>query len=162
MSLALCQAGFGFLSDDRTYCSLRAGKLSAWGMPVPPKLRREAAAWFPQLQDQTPQSTHKGELVFRCEPNGDLSFKRVQSCEPRMVIFLEQVQGTDFHLHPMPRAAVASRLASDLMAELPEAMEAQAATINRLADLSCWCLQYGTSPQTVAERLSRHFDRLGR
>ena len=160
LSLALSQAGFEFLSDDRTLCSLRAGQLLAWGMPVSPKLRREAAAWFPQLRGKEPRHLQKGELVFRCSPAGDLRFNRVRVCEPQCVIFLEQKAGSGFELGPMPREDAVTRLEKDLMSELPETVEAQAAIIDRLADLPRWHLQYSAPPQIVAERLSLHFDRL--
>jgi hypothetical protein len=161
LSLALSQTGFAFLCDDRTYCSLRAGKLAAWGMPVALKLRRESAVWFPQLQDRKPEETSRGEQVLRCEPNQDLRFIRAQSCEPRMAIFLEQEHGAGFQLRPMSRTAAASRFAADLMMELPEVMEAQAVTINRLADLPCWNLRYDLPPHDVAELVARYFDRMG-
>jgi hypothetical protein len=161
LSLALSQAGFEFLSDDRTLCSMREGRLAAWGMPVLPKLRREAAAWFPQLRGREPRHLQKGELVFRCSPAGDLRFSRAKVCEPQCVIFLEQKPGSGFELGPMRRQDAVTRLEKDLMAELPEAVDTQAAIINRLADLPRWHLQYSAPPQVVAERLSLHFDRIG-
>ena len=159
LSLALSQAGFGLLSDDRTLCSLRGGRLMAWGMPVLPKLRPEAAVWFPQLRNQKPRHMQNGELVFRCNPNGDLRFKRVQVCEPRSLIFLEQKSGAGLEPGPMSRAEAASLLAKDLMEEYPEVIEAQDAILESLVDLPCWHLQYDAPPQIVAERLSLHLDR---
>lgn len=160
LSLALGQAGFGFLSDDRTYCSLRAGRLSAWGMPVLLKLRPEAAAWFPELRDRKPGHMQKGEPVFRCEPGETLRFKRVQLCEPRLLIFLEQKPGSHFQFTRMPRGDAAALLAADLMMELPETVGKQAAIIDRLVDLPSWHLAYDAPPNVIAERLSLHFDRL--
>jgi hypothetical protein len=140
---------------------MREGRLAAWGMPVLPKLRREAAAWFPQLRGREPRHLQKGELVFRCSPAGDLRFSRAKVCEPQCVIFLEQKPGSGFELGPMRRQDAVTRLEKDLMAELPEAVDTQAAIINRVADLPRWHLQYSAPPQVVAERLSLHFDRIG-
>jgi hypothetical protein len=159
LSLALSQAGFGLLSDDRTLCSLRGGRLMVWGMPVLPKLRPEAAIWFPQLQNQKPRHMQNGELVFRCNPSGDLRFKRVQLCEPRSIVFLEQKSGAGLELRPVSRAEAAGLLAKDLMEERPEVIEAQAVILESLASLPCWHLQYDGPPEIVAERLSLHFDR---
>jgi hypothetical protein len=61
----------------------------------------------------------------------------------------------------MSRTAAASRFAADLMMEIPEVMEAQAVTINRLADLPCWNLRYDLPPHDVAELVARYFDRMG-
>jgi hypothetical protein len=160
LSLALGQAGFGFLSDDRTFCSLRAGRLSAWGMPVLLKLRREAAAWFPELRDRKPGHMQKGEPVFRCQPGETLRFERVQICEPRLLIFLEQKPGSEFQFTRMPHKDAAALLAADLMMELPKAVGKQTAIIDRLVDLPCWHLAYDATPRIVAERLSLRFDRL--
>ena len=159
LSLALSQAGFGLLSDDRTLCSLRGGRLMVWGMPVLPKLRPEAAVWFPQLQNERPRHMQNGELVFRCNPNGDLRYKRVQVCEPRSIIFLEQKSGAGLELGPMSRTEAAVLLARDLMEEHPEVIESQAAILESLVRLPCWRLQYDAPPQVVAERLSLHLDR---
>jgi hypothetical protein len=160
LSLALAQTGFGFLSDDRTLCSMRGGKLTAWGMPVLLKLRSEAAAWFPELRGEQPRHMQKGELVFRCDSGETMRFDRVQRCEPRLVIFLEQNQGAGFQFSPISRPEAAARLAADLLAEQTEDMEKQTAIIERLVDLPCRRLEYDEPPQIVAQRLSHHFDRL--
>jgi hypothetical protein len=153
LSLALTQAGFEFLSDDRTLCSLRAGKLSAWGMPVSPKLRHEAAVWFPQLRGQEPRELQKGERVFRRNLEATLCFKRAPACAPRCIVFLEPMPGSGFQLAPMPRKEAATRLAKGLMAELPEAVQAQIAIIDSLVELTCWRLQYDAPPQDIVDRL---------
>jgi hypothetical protein len=160
LSLALSQAGFGLLSDDRTLCSLRESTLSAWGTQVLPKLRPEAAAWFPELRGKEPRHLQNGELIFRCNPDGPLRFKRVRVCEPRSILFLEQRPGSGFDISPMPRAEAAALLAKDLMEEHAQTVEAQAVIIEKLVDLPCWRLQYNAPPHTVAERLAIHFDRL--
>src|ERR1700723_2826391 len=41
LAMAFARTGLAFLSDDRTFCSLEAGKLSAWGIGASMKLRRE-------------------------------------------------------------------------------------------------------------------------
>jgi serine kinase of HPr protein (carbohydrate metabolism regulator) len=44
LAVALARAGFAFLSDHRTFCSWRNGKLSAWGLATTLKLRDDAAS----------------------------------------------------------------------------------------------------------------------
>ena len=69
LAMALTEAGFRFLSDDRIFCSIKQGKLLAWGMPAPPaQAQREAAAWFEEFRDREPQDVQNGERVFHCEP----------------------------------------------------------------------------------------------
>jgi hypothetical protein len=46
LAVALAQAGFGFLSDDRTFCSWRKGELLAWGLATTLKLRSDAGEYF--------------------------------------------------------------------------------------------------------------------
>ncbi len=160
LSLALGQVGFGFLSDDRTFCSLRQGKLVAWGLPLLLKLRSDAATWFQELRQQSPTDMWKGESVFRYEADLQFGVQRVRECEPRLVVFLDQRKARGFCLNHVPRSEAARRLEADMMAELPEAAAEQARTIDELAGLPCWRLEYGGAPQIIAEQLSHYFDRL--
>jgi hypothetical protein len=58
----------------------------------------------------------------------------------------------------MERSLARSRIEIDLMAEAPAAVEAQTEIIEKLLALPCWHLQYGGSPQEIAEQLTRHAD----
>src|SRR5580692_4071986 len=63
LALALSQTGFGFVSDDRTFCSLDKDEVHAWGLPTRLKLRREAAVWFQELRNGHPTNAEA------CEPD---------------------------------------------------------------------------------------------
>jgi hypothetical protein len=154
--MAMTEAGFKLLSDDRIFCSLRRGKLLAWGMPRPLKLRREAAAWFQQFRDREPTDVQNGERVFLWEPNQRFAQQRSPECEPRTLVFLQRQQSSGFCMTRMARDEVRSRIEQDLMAELPEAVHKQGETIELLLDLPCWRLQYAGRPQVIAEQLARH------
>jgi hypothetical protein len=153
LALALTEAGFRLLADDRTFCSLKHGTLLAWGMPRPLKLRREAAAWFEEFRDREPSDVQNGELVFHCEPNRRFGRQRFPECEPRLLVFLERQQNSGFCMTRMPHSEVRSRIEQDLMAEAPEAVQKQAETIDELLALPCWRLQYGGRPQVIAEQI---------
>jgi hypothetical protein len=156
LALAMTQAGFRFLSDDRIFCSQKQGKLLAWGMPRPLKLRREAAAWFEAFRDREPQYVQNGELVFHCEPNQQFGRERSPECEPRLLVFLDRRKGSDFRMTKMTPLEARSGIERDLMAEAPEAVQIQAETIDKLLTLPCWHLKYGGRPQVVADQLVRH------
>jgi hypothetical protein len=158
LSVALSQTGFGFLSDDRTFCSQSGGKVLAWGLPTRLKLRREAGAWFRQVRDRQPTDLQKGELVYWLEPERSLGLERVRRCEPRTVIFLEQVKGLEFHLAQVSCDEAMKRLDRDLMADLPEAVVRQTRTITKLVEIPCWLLKYGGEPLTVARKIADHFE----
>jgi len=158
LSVALSQTGFGFLSDDRTFCSQSGGKMLAWGLPTRLKLRREAGAWFRQVRDWQPTDLQKGELVYWLEPEQSLGLERVRRCEPRTVIFLEQVKGLEFHLAQVSCDEAMKRLDRDLMADLPEAVVRQTKTITKLVEIPCWLLKYGGEPLTVARKIADHFE----
>jgi hypothetical protein len=158
ITVALSQKGFGFLSDDRTYCSLQEGRLFAWGLPTQLKLRGDAAAWFPDLRDHELTDAQNGEQVFRLQPEHQLGLSRIQVCEPRWVVFLERGQIPEFQLSRISSSAAAEFVQGGLMAELPEAIEKQSATIAKLLELPCWLLRYGGSPQVVSSELARHFE----
>lgn len=156
LAMALTEAGFRLLSDDRTFFSVRRGKLLAWGMPRPLKLRREAAAWFEELRDREPVDVQNGELVFHCEPNQRFGRTPFQECEPQHLVFLERQQSSSFRMTQMARSEVRARIEQDLMAEDPEAVQKQKETIDELLALPCSRLQYGGRPQAIAEQLARH------
>jgi hypothetical protein len=156
LAMAMIEAGFKLLSDDRIFCSRRRGKLLAWGMPRPLKLRREAAAWFQQFSEREPTDVQNGERVFLWEPNQRFAQHRSPECEPQNLVFLERRQSAGFYMTRMARNEVRSRIEQDLLAEAPEAVHKQAETIELLLELPCWRLQYGGRPQVIAEQLARH------
>jgi hypothetical protein len=159
LSFALAQAGLGFLSDDRTFCSLRDGKLLAWSTPALLKLRSEAGAWFEEFQGKHPRDVQNGELVFRFDPGRQFGLRRLLQCEPKWLVFLERQATSGFCMRPIFRSEAAFRLEKDMIAEFPAALEKQAMIIDKLTELPCWQLQYGGSPQSISEQLLHHFER---
>jgi gluconate kinase len=157
LAMALAEEGFGLLSDDRTFCSIKQGKLLAWGMPRPIKLRREAAVWFDELRDREPSDVQNGERVFHCQPNKDSRQSVSAGCEPRLLVFLDRQESTGFRMTRMKRSEARSRMEMDLLAEGPEDMKRQTVTIDSLLELPCWRLRYGGRPQEIAERISVAF-----
>lgn len=153
LTMALHAAGFALLSDDRTFCSVRNGRLSAWGLPRPLKLRREAASWFDEFRDREPTDVQNGERVFHFEPKQRDAFQ----CEPRLLVFLQRTEERSFSMIPMKRSSARTRIESDLLAEAPEAVRRQSETLERLLPLPCCTLRYGGRPQEIAERLAESF-----
>ena len=152
LALALTEQGSRLLSDDRTFCSLKHGKLSAWGIPRPLKLRREAALWFEGFRGREPLDVQNGENVFHWDRhlklNGDS-----HECEPRLLVFLERHQHSGFHMSSINRTEARSRIERDLLAEAPDAVLKQAETIDGLLTLPCRRLRFGGRPQSVAQQL---------
>lgn len=157
LSLALGELGFALLSDDRTYLSRREGRLRAWGLPTPVKLRPDASALFPQLGRLEPGMALNGERVFLVDPERQFHLRRSLRCEPRWVVFLERQAGLGVALEEMPHAEAAARLKQGLLPEAPEAARSQEETIHDLIGRGCWRLRYGGEPQSVARALSRFF-----
>jgi len=160
LAVALAQAGFGFLADDRTFCSWRKGKLLAWGLATTLKLRSDAGAYFRELQDRQPTDLQNGERSFRLDPEFGLGIERLRRCEPRLLVFLERSESLRFCLTKMSTAEAAARLEEDLVAELPEAAALQTEVVGKLTELPCRLLRYGGQPQDVARELSTYFDQL--
>jgi len=159
LAVALAQEGFGFLSDDRTFCSWQSGKLSAWGLATTLKLRSDAGNHFSDLKDKQPTDLPNGERGFRVEPESALGLERVRCCEPRLLVFLERSEVPGFCLTDLSSEEARVRLEEDLMAELPDAAAAQMEVIEKLGELTCCLLQYGGRPQVVAKKLAQHFER---
>jgi len=157
LALALAQAGFAFLSDDRTYLSNCEGRLFAWGLPTLLKLRPDAMVWFPEIADLAIPFAWNKERAFQIDPSLQLGLERAQRCEPRGLIFLERLEHPAFDLNVLPRSEAAARLEEDLIAEAPEAVEKQLGMIATLVELPCWRLAHGGPPGVVAQELGRRW-----
>jgi hypothetical protein len=151
--MALTKAGFNFLSDDRTFCSVRQGKLVAWGLPRPLKLRREASCWFDDFRDQEPTGIQNGERVFHFDPGSE----RILQCEPQLLVFLERVDSTGPVLSAMTSSQARSCIEQDMLAESPKAVQRQEETLDRLLSVPRFMLRHGGTPQQVAEQLAALF-----
>ena len=158
LALALSEIGFGFLSDDRTYCSREDDRVLAWGLPTRLKLRREAGVWFRQLRDRQPTEVQKGEPVYWLDPEHALGLERVRRCQPSALIFLERLDVSEFQLTRMSPGDAMNRLDKDLIAELPDALAKQSEMIAKLVEIPCWLLKYGGEPLSIARKIADHFE----
>ncbi len=156
LALALSQQGFGFLSDDRTFCSVSNGEVKVWGLPTPLKLRPEATLWFDELRDEHLTDTQSGGPAFWLEPERLFGVERVRECRPISLVFLERRDASEFRMSPMSSTEALRRLNKELMTELPEVAERRAGTLKRIAELPCWLLQYGGPPQWIARQICQH------
>jgi hypothetical protein len=155
LAKALSDTGCGWLSDDRTFCSLTKGNLQAWGLPRPLKLRREAGVWFADYRDREPTDVQNGERVFHYgQQSGQ---QHVRECDPRMLVFLERHDCIGFSLMAIERATAKCHIERDLLAEDRDAVEKQTDVIERLLLLPCRILRYGGRPQVIAEQLIMAF-----
>ena len=152
--MALTRAGFRLLSDDRIFCFLQNGRIAAYGLPRPLKLRPEAASWFDELRDRQPTIAQDGEHVFLCEQDELHEERSARMCEPEALIFLKQQPGPFFQITPIRRDVVRTSIESDLLAEAPDGLDAQETVLDYLTLLPCWQLEYGGSPQSIAEQIS--------
>jgi hypothetical protein len=157
LALAMSQMGFRFLSDDRTFCSVSDGEVTAWGLPTRLKLRPESRSWFQEVRKAQATDTFLGGQEFWCEPEHFFGVQRARQCRPHAVIFLERHEASEFQLTRMSSSEALSRLSRDLMAESSEASDRRSRTLAELVELPCWLLQYGGVPQTIAQNLAQHF-----
>jgi hypothetical protein len=119
LALALSQQGFGFLSDDRTFCSIENGEAQVWGLPTPIKLRPEATLWFDELWEERLTETRSGGPAFWLDPEHLIGVKRVRHSRPTSLIFLERGSTSEFRLSPMSPSEALRRLNGGLMATFP-------------------------------------------
>ncbi len=155
LALALAQAGFALLTDDRTYLSSRGDRLTAWGLATPIKLRPDAVAWFQELQDAARHAPLDEEQALRIDPTRAMGIQRLRACEPQALVFLDRQDHATFELSPMAPSEAAAQLAGDLMVEPPDAAEKQQRMIAELVERPCWRLRHGGTPQAVAEEFCR-------
>jgi hypothetical protein len=150
LSLALAQAGFGFVSDDRTTLSLRNGGLRAFGLSPCLKLRPEALAHFPGLAPRIPIDRQNAEPVIYLDPGETFGVQKICECQPEAVIWLERQDSSTFDIEPISSDEVASRLVAELPKEANEAALAQRHVIDSLAGRKCFLLRHGGNPHSTA------------
>jgi hypothetical protein len=158
LALALSQIGFGFLSDDRTFCSLDNREVLAWGLPTRIKLRQPAAVWFQELRIQQEGAPQRDSDLW-LEPE-IIGLHSVRRCQPRALVLLERQQNSQFHLCHLSSIQALHLLSRDLMAESPEYAAKQSDTMAKVVDLPCWVLKYGGQPQPIAQQISSHLEEI--
>jgi len=156
LSLALSQEGLGFISDDRTFCSLENGDVYVWGLPTRVKLRGEALRWFREIQRSPASDIRNGGAEVWLEPQILSGVRCTQRARIRWVIFLERIDTREFCLSPLSSTEALNRLTLELMTELPDATAKRSDTISRIAQRPCWLLRYGGPPQSIASQIVRH------
>lgn len=157
LTLALALRGFSFLSDDWTYFSNGGGGILAWGLIPRLKLLPSAAAYFPELLQFHTGVSVNGEEAFEIDPFQNLGIPRCRSCEPKQLVFLERTSNPEFTLTQMPASEAFGRLEGSLLADNPEALQAQLAMVRRVVDCGPWQLRYGEAPEVVARKLEGFF-----
>src|SRR5215468_4353287 len=153
LSLALAQAGFDFLSDDRTLIGERNGKILAWPLSPEMKHSASAAAHFPALKDIDHHEIWKGEPVFRFDPVETFGVRRAECCEPSWIVFLERQSDPGFALEEIDPEEAARRLRKGLLRDTHTATARELQTIDLLSRGRCRMLRYGGNPHTVAGAL---------
>lgn len=155
LAFALAQKGFAFLSDDRTYLSQQNGRLHAWGLPTPLKLRPDAANVFPQLKNWELGATLAGERAFQIDPERHFGLRRSLHCEPRWLVFLQRQSSFGINFQEITNGEATARLKKDLMLEAPEAIKSQFRMLDAVTGGKCWLLRYGGEPLGVAGALAQ-------
>ncbi|HEX3968952.1 MAG TPA: hypothetical protein VHW70_13370 [Edaphobacter sp.] len=156
LSVALAEGGFNYVSDDWTYISRHDDCLLAHGTSAPVKLLPDAVKHFQNLQEHSLQISMNGELAYEVDIADVFHAQVERNCEPRWLIFLERMQRRGGEFVPMSSAETRSYLDScieRLPRQLSEAAAMREQTIESVALLPCWCLQYGGSPQFAANLL---------
>lgn len=159
LSVALAQQGFGFISDDWTYLSLKGERLVAHGLSVPAKLLPDAVSYLPFLKRFQPGIALNQELAYEV-PSSELSAQTQLSCEPHWFFFLERAnRDGDCEILPIP-SEESHRYAERSVERLPTGLESmlntRSAVIAHLPRLSCWKLVYG-GPPAIAVRGLQEF-----
>ena len=158
LALAMTQLGFGYVSDDRTFCSEKDSRLVTWGLPTALKLRPPSAEFFQEFRGRDPDLAPNGEQAFLIDPDSNPGINRVRCCKPRWLVLLERQKETGFDFAPMSSAKAARWLEQDLIAEAGEVADLQYKTIANLVTLPCWKLRHEGRPQSVARELARRFE----
>jgi len=152
LTCALGRQGFGYLADDRTYLSLRDGRLFAWGAGGLLKLRSDAGRHFPEAEKINASTRLTGEMNLELDPEDDLGFKRAKCCEPRCLVFLRRDTDSSPELRELRPDEAAALLDRDLISEAND-KRLRNTVIHRLAQLPSFTLDNGGSVGEVTQSL---------
>jgi hypothetical protein len=157
LSVALSEGGFNYVSDDWTYISQRrGGSIVAHGTSAPVKLLPDTVAHFQTLQQHNLQTSMNGELAYEVDIAEAFGAQVKRECEPRWLIFLERMEGTQAEFAQMSHADARSYINSSverLPAQLPEAAAVRQRTIESVSLLPSWRFRYWGTPQFAAREL---------
>jgi hypothetical protein len=156
LAMALTNMGYRLLSDDRTFCSLGDGGITAYGLPRPLKLRSDAGSFFEEFRHRKPTDVQNGENVFLCDTDRRDSGK-VAPCELKAILVLERSDTDPFALSAMNALEFRSRIAQEMLSESPEALSKQNKVLDALSQIPCWSLRYSGPPQAIAEQIHSLF-----
>lgn len=153
LSLALAQEGFGFISDDRTFCSQENGDVHVWGLPTRVKLRGQALHWFQGFQS-TLSEIRDGEAEVWLDPETLNGVRRAKHARVASIVFLERIENQEFCVTPISLPDALNRLTHDLTPELPGVAMKRAETIREIVERPCCLLRYGGPPQWIARQIA--------
>lgn len=153
LSLALAQAGFDFLSDDRTLCALQGGSLRARGLSPEIKIAPAMLAGFGIEDLPERRASWKGSVVSRMDASDIPSIRLAGECEPRWIVFLERTEDREVRIDPVGPQEAAERLARDLHRTGDDAAARCLETVAGLSRLSCWKMRCGLSPAAAVRAL---------
>lgn len=155
LSLALCQNGFDYLSDDRSLLGRAEGELRVWALSPEMKQRPESVRHFPELSRLQPTPAPDGDRAYRFDPTAELGIRRVRACRPAWIVFLERTPESLFSLTGICADEAAVRLRVDLHRESGEAAERRRGILEELVGCPSYVLRYGGDPRAIAGAL-RH------
>ena len=155
LALALAQAGFALLTDDRTYLSSMRRPIDRLGSRHPHQAPPGCSGLVPRTARRCTPRAPDEEQALRIDPTRAMGIQRLRACEPQALVFLDRQDHATFELSPMAPSEAAAQLAGDLMVEPPDAAEKQQRMIAELVERPCWRLRHGGTPQAVAEEFCR-------
>lgn len=156
LSVALCEEGFNYVSDDWTYMSLRHDGIVAHGTSAPLRLLPDAAKHFQSLQRHCLQTAMYGELAYEIDIAEAFGAQVERECEPRWLLFLERMHRAGTEFKPMSIAETRRYLSCSverLPVQLPEAAATREEMIRSVSLLPTWRFRYGGTPQFAAKEL---------
>jgi GTPase SAR1 family protein len=156
LSMALCEEGFNYVSDDWTYMSLCHDRIVAHGTSAPVRLLPDGVLHFQSLQRHCLQMSMCGELAYEIDIAEAFGARVQRECEPKWLLFLEKRHRAGTEFEPMSIAETRSCLSCSVErppVQLPEAAAVREEMIRGLSLLPAWRFRYGGTPQFAAKEL---------
>lgn len=161
LSVALAQRGFSLISDDWTYVTSHDGRLTAHGLHAPVKLLPDSIRFFPQIEGFQPHRSLNGEVAFEVDAKQAFGARVCMTSRPSRLLFLERVATSGCEFVPLIRDDVRrffENTAERLSPEFASAAANRSKVIEKIAQLDCWLLRSGASPNDTTEAVTRFCD----
>jgi hypothetical protein len=154
LALALCRAGFDFLSDDYIFLSKHSDGVRVLGFPEEVDVCADATRWFPELARALRTTKRQGWTKRQVRVEDFWPVRPASEAAPALLVFPRVTDSRCSRIEPLSPRDATAELASNIQFTRPDLGQAH---LNVLGDLvrssACYRLSTGRDLEAVPDML---------